>query len=84
MTNVTIYKSDHCSACHEAIRYFEKYGITFKQLDVTFNQSNFDDMLRYGGIATPFIIIGTQTFHFFDPNKIKEALAIGPGMMDKS
>ncbi|MBA2939626.1 glutaredoxin family protein [Paenibacillus sp. CGMCC 1.16610] len=75
MTNVTIFKSDHCSACHEAISYFEQLGIHYKQLDVTFNQSNFNEMLRKGGIATPFIIIGSQSFEFFDPDKIKEALA---------
>jgi glutaredoxin len=75
MTNVTIYRSSHCFACHEAICYFKKLGIPFKQLDVTYNQSNFDEMLREGGIATPYIVIGKQTFQFFDPKKILEALA---------
>ncbi|MED4601511.1 glutaredoxin family protein [Paenibacillus validus] len=71
---ITIYTSDHCSACRKAIQFFQETGMPYHQLDVGYNKGNFDEMLRLGGIATPLIIVGTQTFHTFDPQKIKEAL----------
>ncbi|MFJ9498579.1 glutaredoxin family protein [Brevibacillus centrosporus] len=72
--NITIYTSDHCSACREAIQFFQEYGIPYRQLDVGYDKWNFDEMLRLGGIATPLIIVGSQTFHTFDPKKMEEAL----------
>lgn len=77
--NVTVYTSDHCAACDEAVRFFQEMGIAFRHLDVGYNKENFDEMLRHGGIATPLIIVGNETFHSFDSQKIKEALSRNDG-----
>jgi glutaredoxin len=57
---IKIYISDHCSFCREAIRYFQEKNIEVEQIDVTRNQTHFDEMMKHGGIATPFIVIGNQ------------------------
>jgi glutaredoxin len=72
--NITLYTSDHCISCKEVIRFFHEKGYSFRQLDVGFNKENFNEMLRLGGIATPFIVIGSKTFHTFDRKKLEEVL----------
>jgi glutaredoxin len=71
---IIIYTSDHCASCRDAIRFFEEKDLPFRQLDVGKNKENFNEMLRQGGIATPFIIVGTRKFHSFDRDKMEEVL----------
>jgi glutaredoxin len=61
--NITVYTSNHCTACKETVHYLIEKGIPFRQLDVGYNKVNFEEMLRLGGIATPFIVIENKTFH---------------------
>jgi glutaredoxin len=77
--NITIYTSDHCCSCKEAIRFFQESGINFRQLDVGCNKENFDEMLRLGGIATPFIVVDKRKFHSFDREKMEKVLKDGNG-----
>ncbi len=72
--NIVLYVSDHCASCREAVLFFQAEGISFQLLNVDFDKDNFNDMLYYGGIATPLIRIDNLTFHSFDRKKIKEAL----------
>lgn len=72
--DVTIYTSDHCSACKEAIRFFQAEGIPYHPLDVSHDKQNFAQMLNIGGVATPVIVVGSQIFHSFKPEEIKQAL----------
>jgi glutaredoxin len=71
---VKIYISDHCFSCKEAVHFFEKKGILFQLINVTQDQARFDEMVSLGGIATPFIVIGKQIFHYVDREKIERAL----------
>ncbi|MFC5452391.1 glutaredoxin family protein [Paenibacillus aestuarii] len=71
---VIVYSSGHCASCKEAISFFEEQGIAYKQFDVEVNKEHFQEMLRLGGIATPFILIEDSAFHYFDRDKIKEVL----------
>jgi uncharacterized membrane protein YdjX (TVP38/TMEM64 family)/glutaredoxin len=79
LMNITIYTSDHCPSCKEAIRFFQEKGIPYRQLDVGYSRENFDEMLRLGGIATPFIVVDGKTFHSFDRGKLEGVLQNGHG-----
>lgn len=72
---ITIYTSPHCSFCREAVAFFENKHLSFKQLDVSGNRRNQEEMLALGGLATPFIIVGKQVFHSFDKEKLEEVLS---------
>jgi glutaredoxin len=71
---IKIYTSDHCTSCHEALQYFRSKEMPFELIDVTFNKHHFEEMVKLGGIATPFIIIDEQTFHTFDQKKMEQVL----------
>jgi glutaredoxin len=71
---VKIYVSHHCVSCQDAIHYFKRKGVDFKEIDVTHDQESFNEMLLLGGIATPLIIVGDHIFHTFDPNKVEKVL----------
>lgn len=76
---ITIYTSEHCVSCREAIQYLHERYIPFQQLDVGYDKHNFDEMLRLGGIATPFIMVGNQKLHSFDRNQLEAILKNGFG-----
>jgi glutaredoxin-related protein len=72
--NLKIFISDHCLSCQEAVAYFREKGLDFEQINVTHDQHLFNEMLKLGGIATPFIVMGEQKFHAFDRQKIEKVL----------
>ncbi|MFC4812064.1 glutaredoxin family protein [Paenibacillus sp. GCM10023250] len=74
MKNVVLYGADHCAACAEAIKFFHREGISYQYKDVGTDKAAFAELLRLGGIATPFIVAGTHVLHSFDRQKLKEAL----------
>ncbi|TFE26702.1 glutaredoxin family protein [Cohnella luojiensis] len=74
MKNVVLYGADHCAACTETIKFFQQEGIPYQYKDVGTDKEAFTEMLRLGGIATPFIVAGTHVLHSFDRQKLKEAL----------
>lgn len=74
INSVVLYGADHCEACAEAIKFFQQEGIPCQYKDVGNDKEVFAEMLRLGGIATPFIVAGRHVFHSFDRQKLKEAL----------
>ncbi|WP_160643536.1 glutaredoxin family protein [Chengkuizengella marina] len=72
--NITIYISDHCIACEEVIDFFNKRKIKYELINVTHDQDRFDEVLRLGGIATPFILWDEKVIYTFDPNKFETIL----------
>ncbi|MDE3840411.1 hypothetical protein C0966_13815 [Bacillus methanolicus] len=71
---ITLYVSDHCESCEQVLRFFKEKDLIYEVFNVTFDQRKFDQMLERGGIATPFIVMGSQTFHVFDRDKIEAFL----------
>ncbi|NIK66959.1 glutaredoxin family protein [Paenibacillus sp. BK033] len=76
MKNVVLYGADHCAACTEAIKFFQQQGIPFQYKNVGTDKEAFAEVLRLGGIATPFIVAGTHVLHSFDQQKLKESLKL--------
>jgi glutaredoxin len=71
---VKIYLSDHCVSCKEAVHFFEAKGVYLEQINVTYDQKRFDEVLSLGGIATPLIVIGERIFHSFDRTTMEQFL----------
>jgi glutaredoxin len=71
---VKIYVSEYCVWCEEAVRYFVQQNVEIEKVDVTYDQERFDEMVSYGGIGTPFIMIDDQIFHSFDIEKMERLL----------
>jgi glutaredoxin len=71
---ITLYVSDGCAACEQVLQYFKQKDIAYEVINVTFDQVKFDQMLREGGIATPFIVLNGRAFHVFDRDKIEAFL----------
>ncbi len=74
--NIKVYWRQHCSLCKEVFRYLEQKEILYEKIDVTHDQSRFDEMLRLGGFATPFMIIDGKIISYFEPEKIDRLLEV--------
>ncbi len=71
---VKLYVSEHCRRCSEVRQYFAKKGIQTEEVDVTHDQTKFDEMLSLGGIATPLIVIEDQVVHNCEPAKLDKIM----------
>jgi glutaredoxin len=73
---IKVYTKSNCLSSKEVIRFFKVHHILYTEVNVTNDQERFNEMLKLGGIATPFIIIGDQIFHSFTRSEIKRTLKI--------
>lgn len=72
--HVKIYLTEHCPFCVEAVGFLKKLGLTVEEVNVARDRECLQEMMGQGGIATPFIVIGSKVFHVFDPQKIQSYL----------
>lgn len=72
---ITVYTSQYCRFCLEAVQFFQRKQLAFEEVDITESRERQEEMLARGGIATPFIIVSGQSFHSFDRVQIEEALS---------
>ena len=73
---VKVFLSYHCVSCREAVLFFEEMGINIEKIDVAHDRAGFEEMLKLGGIATPFIVIGDTVMHTFERSKIVQMLEV--------
>jgi len=67
MKNVTIYTKDYCPYCHGAKSILERIGAQFTEIDVEFNNDNFNEMLKRSKRRTvPQIFFGDQHIGGYD------------------
>lgn len=71
---IKIYWRQYCSSCEEVFRYLDQKELKYEKVDVTHDQLKFDEMLRLGGIATPFIVIDQRIIPYFDKDKFNQTL----------
>lgn len=71
---IKIYWRQYCSSCEEVFRYLDQKELEYEKIDVTHDQVSFNEMLRLGGIATPFIVIGQRIVPYFDKDKFNQTL----------
>lgn len=71
---VKVYWRQHCNLCKDVFHYLDHKEIPYEKIDVTYDQSQFDELLRLGGIATPLIVINEQVISYFEPKKMDRIL----------
>jgi glutaredoxin len=72
--NIKVYWRQHCDSCKEVFRYLDQKAINYEKIDVTHDQSRFEEMYRLGGIATPFIVVDEKVISYFDAEKLDHIL----------
>jgi glutaredoxin len=77
---VIVYGASWCSACHQAMAYFKKKGITFIEKDIEKDSDAANEMngkLRRAGLrggSIPVLDVRGRIFVGFDPRTVDEAL----------
>jgi glutaredoxin len=71
---ITIYVSQHCTACRELIRYLDSKQVSFQQLNIDRSRVHFQEMLRLGGFATPTIVVGQTVLFSFVKEQLDKLL----------
>jgi glutaredoxin len=74
--NVKVYWRQHCSLCKDVFHYLDQKEIPYEKIDVTYDQTRFDEMLRLGGIATPLIVVDGLVISYFESEKMDRILEV--------
>jgi glutaredoxin 3 len=73
---VVIFTNVGCSACHQAIAYFERNEIPFVERNIADDPVARDELLSRGFRATPVIQFGNETMVGFSEPKIRKMLGL--------
>ncbi len=71
---IKVYYSDHCYPCKSVIDYMDQKHVEYDKINVTTDSAKFAELLQYGGIATPQIVIDQKVVHSFDREKMDKML----------
>jgi glutaredoxin len=74
--NIKVYWRKHCQLCKDVFNYLDRKAVLYEKIDVTYDQSLFNEMHRLGGFATPFIVIDGKTISYFEPQKMDQILEV--------
>ncbi len=74
---VKIYSTPSCVYCKTLKEYFKKHEIEFKDIDVSKDEKELEEMIKISGqMSVPVIDIDGQIITGFDKAKINELLKI--------
>ena len=73
---IKVYWRQQCQSCREVFNYFDRKSVPYEKIDVTYDQSLFNEMCLLGGFATPFVVIDDQMISYFEPEKMDRILNI--------
>jgi glutaredoxin 3 len=74
--NVTIYTNIGCSACHQAMDFMTRHGVSFVERNLADDLSARDELLAMGFRAVPVIKVGDETMLGFSAPKLRKMLAL--------
>lgn len=73
---VKVYSTTWCGFCHQAKKYFDSIGVSYKDIDVEADRSAAEEMVNKSGqMGVPVIEIGKDIVVGFNKPKIDELLA---------
>ena len=73
--SITIYTNPTCPYCAMAKDFFRDKKLPFKELDVSQDQKNAEEMIKLSGqMAVPVIQIGDEVIIGFDRSQVEKAL----------
>lgn len=76
-SKITVYSTPTCPWCKRAKDYFKGLGMSFKDIDVSKDQSKAEEMVKKSGqMGVPVITIGSNVIVGFDKAKIDKILGV--------
>lgn len=72
---VQVYTARSCGYCKLLRRYLAARGIPYAEYDIETNRTAWLAFKASGGQGVPFVVIGAQRIHGFNPVAIEKALA---------
>lgn len=77
---ITIYTTPTCPWCIRAKEFLSQRGIRYKEVDVTKEKKNLEEMFRISGqTGVPVIVINDEVVVGFDQERLEEKLQAGKG-----
>jgi|GEM_PF-3398211 len=74
MRRVTVYISDGCVACEEAVAYLQSRGAEVAIQNTGAGWHVWEELLALGGIATPLLVIGGTVLHTLNKRVVDRLL----------
>lgn len=72
--DVTLFTTSWCRFCEKTREYLQAAGIPYQDVDIEKSAAANARFKQRGGHGVPLIIIGDQTIHGFDRQRIRAAL----------
>ena len=72
---VQVYTTRSCGYCKLLRRYLAARGIAYAEYDIETNRTAWLAFKASGGQGVPFVVIGAQRIHGFNPVALEKALA---------
>ena len=77
MKDVTIYTTDTCNYCHDAMKFFDAHGIEYTEKNVGRNPKALKEFKELTNkMSVPLIKIGKDAIHGFDQKTIERMLEL--------
>jgi glutaredoxin 3 len=76
--DITIYTTPTCPWCIRAKAFLSRRGIRYREVDVTKDKKNLEEMIRVSGqTGVPVIVIEDEVMVGFDQERLEEKLRAG-------
>lgn len=70
---VRLFIKPYCGWCHKAMHWLDKRDIDYERIDVTSDESAYDEMIRLSGQElAPVIQVGDEVLADFGPEQLAE------------
>ena len=74
--DVTIYTNVGCSACHQAMDFMARHGVSFIERNLAEDPSARDELIAMGFRAVPVIKVGNETMLGFSAPRLRKMLSL--------
>ena len=70
---IRLFIKPYCGWCHKAMRWLDERGVAYERVDVTADESDFDEMIRLSGQElAPVIDVDGKVLADFGPDQLAE------------
>ncbi|MDO4772878.1 MAG: glutaredoxin family protein [Bacillota bacterium] len=75
MKNITIFTSNTCHFCHEAMKWMDEKGIKYTERNINEDKDARQELIKNGFMGVPVLYIGDDVVQGFDKAKIESLLS---------
>jgi glutaredoxin-like YruB-family protein len=74
--DVKIYTTPTCGYCHQAKRYLDELGVSYKEYDVSRDRAAAEEMVKFTGqMGVPVIVVNGEAIIGFNQTRLQQLLA---------